>query len=91
MARTLIVTDPLALVAPPGPSNARQLAVEGDILMAEDAATNVLRLSGDSTSAQGATLVLTPDRRSTSAQGGTLIVRGPNDYTFVQVLNFIRQ
>jgi hypothetical protein len=75
MARTLIVTDPLALVAPPGPSNARQLAVEGDILMAEDAATNVLRLSGD----------------STSAQGGTLIVRGPNDYTFVQVLNFIRQ
>lgn len=75
MARTLIVTDPLALVAPPGPSNARQLAVEGDILMAEDAVTNVLRLSGD----------------STSAQGGTLIVRGPNDYTFVQVLNFIRQ
>ena len=75
MARTLIVTDPLALVAPPGPSNARQLVVEGDILMAEDPVTNVLRLSGD----------------STSAQGGTLIVRGPNDYTFVQVLTFIRQ
>lgn len=75
MARTLIVTDPLALVAPPGPSNARQLAVDGDLLMSEDASTNVLRLSAD----------------SNSAQGGTLIVRGANDYTFTGLLSFIRQ
>jgi hypothetical protein len=75
MPRTLIVTDPLTLLAPPGPQTARSLVVEGDLLLAEDAATNVLRLSGE----------------STSAQGGTLIVRGANDYTFVGVLSFIRQ
>lgn len=75
MPRTLIVTDPLTLLAPPGPQTARTLTVDGDLLMTEDAATNTLRLSAD----------------STSAQGGSLAIRGAHEYTFVGLLSFIRQ
>ena len=75
MARTLIVTDPLALVAPPGPNNARQLQVEGDLVMVESATENTLRLRAD----------------TDSAQGGVLVVRGANDVAYIEIFSFIRQ
>ncbi len=75
MARTLIVTDPLTLLAPPGPQTARQLQVEGDLLMVESASENTLRLSTD----------------NTSAQGGVLVVRAAKDPALLgETVNFIR-
>lgn len=44
MARTLIVTDPLALVAPPGPSTARTLTASLPLAIDENALTNTVRV-----------------------------------------------
>lgn len=44
MARTLIVTDPLALVAPPGPQTARTLTASLPLAIEENAAANTIRV-----------------------------------------------
>ncbi len=44
MARTLIVTDPLTLLAPPGPQTARKLTTAYPLALLENAADNTLRL-----------------------------------------------
>jgi hypothetical protein len=52
MARTLIVTDPLTLLAPPGPQTARTLTVAYPLAIEEDTASNTVRLYEAGTGSQ---------------------------------------